>query len=120
MLGRVKKHSVKILVFFTNILLAAVAVLIIRGKDQVRLIENLAGKKSDVDTPSFKGNLKLDSPGGNPADTSSEIQSDPADQNSADNSVMPSDPIPSPSTAPAVPAPTVKQPAAPDRKTKTS
>ena len=41
MLDKLKKHSVKIFVFTINILLAAIAVLVIREKDQTRLLENV-------------------------------------------------------------------------------
>src|SRR4030042_4593264 len=125
MLNRLKRHSVKILVFFINILLAAIAAFIIRERDQARLLENsqekdLSKKKqSGADNPSFKENLNLDSSDGNSEDVVPETQPDLTEQNPPDT-IVPSEPIPSPSTVPAVPAPTVKKPAAPDRKTKTS
>ncbi|MDI6777685.1 MAG: hypothetical protein QMD77_00680 [Patescibacteria group bacterium] len=120
MLNRLRKHSVKIFVFTINILLAAIAVFIIRGKDQARLLEDSGERQSDVNISSFKENINLDPSDGNSEEAMPETQPDSTKQNPASSTIAPSDPIPSPSTMPVTPAPTVKQPASPDRKTKTS
>ena len=67
MLNNLKKHSVKIFVFTINILLAAIAVLIIREKDQARLLENtqkeiLANEnaQSSSSLPSFENSVSAE------------------------------------------------------------
>ena len=60
MFGKLRKNSVKIIVFGINIALAAVAVFAIRGKDQARLEENSQKENSANENtesnllPSFK------------------------------------------------------------------
>jgi hypothetical protein len=105
MLEKLKKHSVKIFVFTINILIAAVAVLIIREKDQARLLENAqkenpANENVNSDPlPSFENSVSAESVDSNstPADESG--QSLPVDS----GTVAPSPPIPA---IPATPVPT--------------
>ncbi|HUD08903.1 MAG TPA: hypothetical protein VMQ48_02310 [Candidatus Saccharimonadales bacterium] len=67
MLDKLKKHSVKIFVFTINILLAAIVVLIIREKDQARLLENFQKElpanenaQSSSSLPSFENSVSTE------------------------------------------------------------
>jgi hypothetical protein len=67
MLDKLKKNSVKIFFFTINILLAAIAVLVIREKDQARLLENtqkeiLANEnaQSSSSLPSFENSVSAE------------------------------------------------------------
>jgi len=128
MLEKIKKHSVKIFVFTINILLAAIAVLIIREKDQARLLEN-AQKENPTDEsaqnippPSFESSVSSEILGGDSSQTNVSEPSPP------DNSAMtPAAPVPDPTVSdPAnstsntiVPAPTTTTKPS-NAKTKTS
>lgn len=69
MLNELKKHSVKIFVFAINILLAAIAVFVIREKDQTRLLENAQKKNipsenlNDDILPSFENSVSVENIG---------------------------------------------------------
>jgi hypothetical protein len=135
MLEKLKKHSVKIFVFTINILLAAIAVLIIREKDQARLLENAQKELSPSENsngnqqPSFENSVSVenaDIPSA-PADVSDQtlpVESKP--DPSATSTPAAPDPIPSPAiTVPSTPAPTSAPAPAPtakpsNAKTKTS
>ncbi|MCX6766236.1 MAG: hypothetical protein NT170_00410 [Candidatus Moranbacteria bacterium] len=135
MFEKLKKHSVKIFVFTINILLAAIAVLIIREKDQARLLENtqkeiLANENAQSSSalPSFEnsvssGGVQSDSPPANvskpspPADTSTAVPVTPA-PSPAPISVPKPAPVPVPA---AISAPATVQNANPSNaRTKTS
>ena len=106
MFEKAKKHSVKIFVFTINILLAAIAILIIREKDQSRLLENAQKKipasgdaQSSPSLPSFENSVSTENLGGD------SNQADVSEPSPADNSaIVPPVPIPTPIPAP-VPAP---------------
>jgi hypothetical protein len=125
MLGKLRKHGVKILVFLVNILLAAVAVFVIREKDRARLSEKAeekngdsgAGKVEDSILPSFENSI--DGEEQQSAGPSDPIQTNiPAEIPKQDNpAIVPQSPIPATST-PAPPPASKSQPA--NRKTKTS
>jgi len=112
MLDKLKKHSVKIFVFTINVLLAAIAVLIIRGKDQARLLQEAAKEKAG--TESVQNSQAF--PGFESSVSAENIVSEPAPANvPVDNSsVAPSVPD---STLP-TPAPATASPS--NAKTKTS
>lgn len=133
MLDRLKKNSVKILVFAVNILLAAIAVLVIREKDQDRLLGK-AGKENPASSgaagenlPSFKQSIESTQAGSllegdtatvpengmqtvTDADPGNSVATPPDISNSATQNTLNSAPTPM-KTAPSV---------VPDRKTKTS
>jgi hypothetical protein len=125
MFGKLRKHGVKILVFLVNILLAAVAVFVIREKDRARLSEKAeekngdsgAGKVEDSILPSFESSI--DAQEQKSAGPNDPIQTDvPVETPKQDNPVIaPQNPVqmePTPVTPPA----SKSQPA--NRKTKTS
>ena len=99
MLDKLKKHSVKIFVFTINILLAAIAVLIIREKDQARLLENAQkefyqnGNPSSSSLPSFENSVSVESSG---SDSSQANVSEPSPAGT---------PVAAPTPAPAVSVP---------------
>jgi hypothetical protein len=126
MFEKLKNNGLKISVFVINILLMAIAVLVIREKDQQRLLDE-SGKTSGSDStssesPAAASNEAASSFEGQINQSSEEVQSvqqdvvpapadSPASQNQpAVNSV----PTPVPAPAPSKPAST------PNRKTKTS
>jgi hypothetical protein len=103
MFDKLKKHSVKIFVFTINILLAAIAVLIIREKDQARLLENaqkenIANENAGSSTlPSFEGSVEdnsvqIDVPSQpSPVDSSTVVP-----ENTAPEISVPTNPVPVP------------------------
>ena len=101
MLDKLKKHSVKIFVFTINILLAAIVVLIIREKDQARLLKN-AQKEVSLDgnvqssptLPSFENSVSAENTG---SDLPPDVQNLPVP---ADNSIVVPPPAPAPSSVP--------------------
>lgn len=115
MFDKLKKHSVKIFVFTINILLAAIAVLIIREKDQARLLENFQkelpsnGNPNSSQLPSFENSVSIEG-----------VQSDSSQANVSETSpstnnsvVVPKTPTPTPTPIPkpaSVPAPKVSAP----------
>jgi hypothetical protein len=102
MLEKLKKHSVKIFVFTINILLAAIAVLIIREKDQARLLEGspkevpIGGNAQNIPLPSFEDSVSTESV------KSDSVQADAPVGNST---TIPAVPIPVPTPTPTVVAP---------------
>ncbi|OGI27438.1 MAG: hypothetical protein A2359_04870 [Candidatus Moranbacteria bacterium RIFOXYB1_FULL_43_19] len=119
MFGKLRKNSVKIIVFGINIALAAVAVFAIRGKDQARLEENSQKENSANENtesnllPSFKNSLNA---GEEPENTDMPIQIPPAEN----ATVVPADSA-SASPVPVAPAPAPAAKTNPSNaKTKTS
>ncbi|MFA5925921.1 MAG: hypothetical protein WC831_03210 [Parcubacteria group bacterium] len=117
MLGRIRKHSVKIIVFAINICLAAAAVFIIREKDQPRLLEKFQKDSSGLEAEnSAKINSSVaDDPGQN-SQTGADSGAAGAVEPSPDSTVA--NPIPVPVSAPV--APPVQKPKPSNAKTKTS
>jgi len=120
----------KILVFVTNILLTAVAVFVIRERDQARLNESQKDTQpensaANSELPSLKGSIEVvPSPENDAAANTEEAQLVPLEvQDSTGSASLPAadiNPVPiAPSTAPPAAAPEVK-PVPPDRKTRTS
>jgi|GEM_PF-2041943 len=116
MFERLKKYSVKILVFTINILLAAIAVLIIREKDQARLLENarkevsIGGNAQNIPLPSFENSVSAESLGGGSSQANVPEPS-PAVDNST---VSPAAPTPASAATPksvSTPAPVISAPA---------
>jgi hypothetical protein len=115
MFEKLRKHSVKIFVFTINILLAAIAVFIIREKDQARLLENASKENLPSENtnryllPSFENSVSAESAGSN-----SSPENIPDQPSSSDNSaIIPPAPSPVTATEPkavAPPAPTVAAP----------
>ncbi|OGI25478.1 MAG: hypothetical protein A3J76_03750 [Candidatus Moranbacteria bacterium RBG_13_45_13] len=129
MLEKLKKHGVKILVFLINILLAAVAVFVIREKDQARLLEkaqeekNLESENAKKDPlPSFENSVSVESQQGTSGAESNSSPEDPANQIPPDGSAAVAPVVPPPANpAPMIPIPFATQNTKPaDRKTKTS
>ena len=80
MLEKIKKHSVKIFVFTINILLAAIAVLVIREKDQTRLLGNLQKELSANENsllPSFENSVSSESVSSNTSPADAPARSSP-------------------------------------------
>jgi hypothetical protein len=126
MLNMLKKNSVKYLVFAINVLLAAIAVLIIREKDQARLISKAqkesVGNESEAGSqlPSFKSSVNVEESLDTipvqvpPVDSQADVPVEPVPQ-----SIAPATPTPK-KTAPALtPAPVPKAKPA-NAQTKTS
>jgi hypothetical protein len=118
MIETLKKHGVKIFVFLINVLLMAVAILVIRVKDQGRLLEQAKdtttsdGAIMNDASASFEGQAGLS--------TESSNQSTSVDSSAQDNiSQTANDQAPATPVVPEVtnPAPTV---VTPNRQTKTS
>jgi hypothetical protein len=131
MFDKLKKHSVKIFVFTINILLAAIAVLFIREKDQARLLENASKENLPSENtnsnilPSFENSVSAESAGSNLPSLDIPNPTSPSD-NSAIVPPVPS-PVPAPEpktvapSTPTVTAPTPVPAAKPSNaKTKTS
>jgi hypothetical protein len=130
MFEKTKNHGVKILVFAINILLAAIAVFVIREKDRARLEENFQKEKDaleknnpqDVLPPSFESSVSVEEQQGVDAPETGIPQDSNSDQTlpATNNTVIP------PTTAPIITTPTVpassqtKTTKPADRKTKTS
>lgn len=125
MLEKLKKHSVKILVFTINILLAAIAVFVIREKDQARLLERAQTNKDNTESenakkitpPSFESSVSVEEQEKKSETTDNEDQEDISTQDTpTDNSNVvpaapsPSNPVPAVSV-PAAPVPSVSTPA---------
>ncbi len=112
MFGIIKRHSVKILVFTINIFLAAIAVFIIREKDQARLLEkaqmNNYGSENAADNtlPSFKSSVGAEE---------SNVPADIPDQSSpvSSEAAVPTEPVPVPQNIVPTPVPTPVIPAPP-------
>jgi hypothetical protein len=111
MLEKVKKHGLKIFVFLFNALLAVIAVLIIREKDQTRLLENSQkeippnANEQNISLPSFESSVSTESL------ESDSVQADVAEPSPADNStIAPVAPIPAPKPV-STPDPAVSAPA---------
>lgn len=121
-----KKNGVKYLVFAINILLAAIAVLVIREKDQTRLLnqaqkENVGNESAGGDQlPSFKSSVNVEG-----ANDASIPKQEPLVNSEA---VVPMDlapqnvvsPVPVPNTAPLTPAPAATKAKPSNAQTKTS
>lgn len=121
MLGKIKKHSVKILVFAMNMLLTAIAVFIILEKDQTRLFEkkqnDLLNKNSSLSDENSFLKYELQSLKGG-EDKKAEVLG-------IDTQVpsIPTSKVVSPSEAPTpanISPPAMKSTSAPNAKTKTS
>jgi hypothetical protein len=116
MIENIKKHSVKILVFMINILLAAIAVLVIRGKDQSRLLQDAAKEnvgsgnaQNNQSFPSFENSVSADGAESDPVSSDVSVQPSPSDN----GAITPSMPVPTPAIVPApklVPAPAPANP----------
>lgn len=57
MAEKLRKHGVKILVFIINILLAAIAVFIIREREQAKLLEKAQSEKENPGSESVKNDI---------------------------------------------------------------
>lgn len=123
MFDKLKKNGVKYLVFAINILLAAIAVLVIREKDQARLLEKAqmenvgSGSEASSQLPSFKSSVSVEENSGAidqtqvpPVDSGENVSAEPDPQN-----IVPAAPTP----VPVAPAP-VPQTKPSNAKTKTS
>jgi hypothetical protein len=119
MLEKLKKHSVKIFVFTINILLAAIAVLIIREKDQARLLENAQKEipangtsQNNPSLPSFESSVSTESADSNSMPADASTQSCPVDDGTAAPAAsLPATPAPVPSPEITVPSTSVPAPA---------
>src|SRR4030042_1013765 len=104
MFDKLRKHSVKIFVFVINILLAAIAVFIIREKDQARLLEkmqeekkNLESENTESDPPSsFESSVSIEEQESASSLENSLEQTNPSTQNlpASNETVVPVNPPP--------------------------
>jgi hypothetical protein len=116
MLDKLKKNGVKFLVFAINILLAAIAVLIIREKDQARLLtkaqEDNPNKESlktnNEALPSFKNTLDSEIQSAVESIKNNLFHPDIADQAPPVENVVP---VPATTPPAAVPSPKITPPA---------
>lgn len=132
MLEKIKRHGVKIFIFAINVLLAVVAVLAIKEKDQGRLLEKAHEEKNSIEEesikkeslPSFKGSVEIDAQGGADAAISEDnsVKAEPPVQTiPVENAnITPAPSIPA-ATSPATTAPSPAKKTKPSNaKTKTS
>lgn len=129
MLGNLKKNGIKIIAFFFNVLLAAIAVFIIREKDQTRLIEKNQEEKKNIESestkkdslPSFENSVSAESQQGTSGVESDSGQTDALIQTlPADNATTAPAAPPLATPIPETTAPAAQNTKPADRKTKTS
>ena len=125
MFDRLRKHGMKTLVFIINVLLMAIAALVIREKDQSRFFQNAEKEKGNENTASgnlssFESSVSIEEQEKENDAESNSSQKDTSIQTSlADNTnVAHSSPVNPPSASLALPSVQNAKPA--NRKTKTS
>lgn len=108
MLERLKKHSVKILVFVINLLLAAITIFAIQEKDQNRLLKNAENERKNENVAtdnvsSFENSVNIkEQEKANDAENNVGQKDTPIKTSPADNTIIvpvtppPADPAPAP------------------------